>query len=247
MPAMEVVIAGAQYHARSDSAASVNRHGRRTGDHDECLRLLHASGVSVDAEDVAGFTAFMRASQTRHSRLDLAQVLLELGADVNHRSRFGGVAMHEAIMAQDRTAVAFLSRNGASMDVRDNDGVSPRDIVSLVLGETPDGVLQAISSDLTADSEEAEEGGADVIQFHPAFTYPIYGEHERIFGYKGLQLNLSYAAGSLATFFEVQYAKRIEQMESTLAVALKADDVDAPMRSVLASQVCATREQFAQQ
>ncbi|KAJ2739172.1 histone acetyltransferase 1 [Coemansia sp. Cherry 401B] len=119
--------------------------------------------------------------------------------------------------------------------------------IRLSNGETPDGVLQAISSDLTADSEEAEEGGADVIQFHPAFTYPIYGEHERIFGYKGLQLNLSYAAGSLATFFEVQYAKRIEQMESTLAVALKADDVDAPMRSVLASQVCATREQFAQQ
>ncbi|KAJ1882838.1 hypothetical protein LPJ71_010059, partial [Coemansia sp. S17] len=87
----------------------------------------------VDAADVAGFTAFMRASQTSHSRLDLAEVLLAMGADVNHRSRFGGVALHEAMMAQDRRAVAFLTRNGASMDIRDNDGVSPRDIVTLIL------------------------------------------------------------------------------------------------------------------
>ncbi|KAJ2451579.1 hypothetical protein EV183_003508 [Coemansia sp. RSA 2336] len=133
MPAMEVVIAGAQYHGKNDSAVQVNRHGHRMSDHRGCLEMLHEWGVPVDAEDVAGFTAFMRASQTVHSRLDLARVLLELGADVNHRSRFGGIALHEAIMAQDRVAVAFLSRNGASMDIKDNDGVSPRDIVSLIL------------------------------------------------------------------------------------------------------------------
>ncbi|KAJ2481455.1 hypothetical protein IWW56_001783 [Coemansia sp. RSA 2131] len=124
MPAMEVVIAGAQYSRDT-------RH--RRADHAGCLRFLHSIGCSVDASDVAGFTAFMRASQTAHSRLDLAHVLLDLGACVNHRSRFGGVALHEAIMAQDRTAVAFLSRNGANMDIKDNDGVSPRDIVSLIL------------------------------------------------------------------------------------------------------------------
>ncbi|KAJ2351958.1 hypothetical protein IWW50_003586 [Coemansia erecta] len=151
MPAMEVVIAGAQYHRRmashsshkpTDSAIhicshkcadSVNRHGHPLSDHKGCLEFLHRIGVPVDSVDVAGFTAFMRASQTAHSRLDLARVLLGLGADVNHRSRFGGVALHEAIMAQDRIATAFLSRNGASMDIRDNDGVSPRDIVSLIL------------------------------------------------------------------------------------------------------------------
>ncbi|KAJ2164988.1 hypothetical protein IW139_003376, partial [Coemansia sp. RSA 353] len=105
----------------------------RPSDHAGCLRFLHSIGCPVDASDVAGFTAFMRASQTAHSRLDLARVLLDLGARVNHTSRFGGIALHEAIMAQDRTAVAFLSRNGANMDLKDNDGVSPRDIVSLIL------------------------------------------------------------------------------------------------------------------
>ncbi|KAJ1813780.1 hypothetical protein LPJ56_003294 [Coemansia sp. RSA 2599] len=124
MPAMEVVIAGAQYF---------NSCRGEAGEYEGCLRYLAEMGVSVDGEDVAGFTAFMRASQTSQSRMDLAQVLLDLGADVNHRSRFGGVALHEALMAQDRKAVAFLRRNGAEMDIRDYDGVSPRDIVALIL------------------------------------------------------------------------------------------------------------------
>ncbi|KAI9501454.1 hypothetical protein GGI25_001996 [Coemansia spiralis] len=124
MPAMEVVIAGAQYY--------MPRHNHQP-DHKECLKFLSEINVLVDSADIGGFTAFMRASQTSHSRLDLAEVLLTLGANPNHRSRFGGVALHEALMAQDRKAVAFLIRNGASMDIKDNDGVSPRDIVSLIL------------------------------------------------------------------------------------------------------------------
>ncbi|KAJ2695435.1 hypothetical protein H4218_005232 [Coemansia sp. IMI 209128] len=130
MPAMEVVIAGAQYYVSRKRPPS---HGWHVPDHKQCLEFLCDIGVEVDAVDVAGFTAFMRASQTSHSRLDLAQVLLDMGADVNHRSRFGGVALHEAMMAQDRGAVSFLTRNGASMDIKDNDGVSPRDIVTLIL------------------------------------------------------------------------------------------------------------------
>ncbi|KAJ2853173.1 hypothetical protein GGI22_004969 [Coemansia erecta] len=129
MPAMEVVIAGAQYYV----ASRHHQPGSNEPDHEACLRFLGKINVSVDSADVGGFTAFMRASQTSHSRLDLAAVLLDMGASVNHRSRFGGVALHEALMAQDRKAVSFLLRNGASMDIRDNDGVSPRDIVALIL------------------------------------------------------------------------------------------------------------------
>ncbi|KAJ2698107.1 histone acetyltransferase 1, partial [Coemansia spiralis] len=125
--------------------------------------------------------------------------------------------------------------------------------IQLIGGETESSVLKALARDLDKEGEEnvddeddeGTEFGADVIQFHPAFTYPIYGEHERVFGYKGLRIKLSYAAGSLATYFEVEYAKRVEQMEST--VPLRADDVDGPMRKVLAAEaVCRTREEFAQ-
>ncbi|KAJ2563169.1 histone acetyltransferase 1 [Coemansia sp. RSA 1822] len=116
--------------------------------------------------------------------------------------------------------------------------------IRLISGETESGVMQAMSSELSEEGDEEE--GADVIEFHPEFTYPIYGEHERIFGYKGLSININYAAGSLATYFNVHYSKRIEQMESTSAVALKADDVDTPMRQILADSICSTQSEFAQ-
>ncbi|KAJ2499654.1 histone acetyltransferase 1 [Coemansia sp. RSA 1972] len=117
--------------------------------------------------------------------------------------------------------------------------------IRLISGETESGVVQAMNSELSEEGEEEGEG-ADVIEFHPEFTYPIYGEHERIFGYKGLSININYAAGSLATFFNIKYTKRIEQMESTSAVALKADDVDTPMRQILADSLCVTQSEFAQ-
>ncbi|PIA17203.1 acyl-CoA N-acyltransferase [Coemansia reversa NRRL 1564] len=125
--------------------------------------------------------------------------------------------------------------------------------IRLFSAETQSGTLKALNSDMEQEVEELndsgmeEEDGADVVQFHPAFTYPIYGEHERVFGYKGLKINLNYAAGSLATYFEVEYAKRIDQMESSSVISLKPDNVDEPMRAVLATEaVCQTREEFAQ-
>ncbi|KAJ1882790.1 histone acetyltransferase 1 [Coemansia sp. RSA 1722] len=119
--------------------------------------------------------------------------------------------------------------------------------------DTAEAVLQALEKDAAADAnqdsadeEEEEESGADIIQFHPAFTYPIYGEHERVFGYKGLAINLHYAAGSLATYVDVRYKKNISAMESSLPIQLRADDVETPLLQVLSdSAMCRTKEEFA--
>ncbi|KAJ2879102.1 histone acetyltransferase 1, partial [Coemansia asiatica] len=104
--------------------------------------------------------------------------------------------------------------------------------IQLGNADTADAVLKALEKNVAeikqeADDEDNEddgEDGADVIQFHPAFTYPIYGEHERVFGYKGLSINLHYAAGSLATFVEVKFQKIITAMESSLPIPLRADN-----------------------
>lgn len=43
-------------------------------------------------------------------------------------------------------------------------------------------------------SEDAEALGDDdaaIQPFHPDFTYPIFGEQEKIFGYKGLDIKVS--------------------------------------------------------
>ncbi|KAJ2930049.1 hypothetical protein H1R20_g7005, partial [Candolleomyces eurysporus] len=45
--------------------------------------------------------------------------------------------------------------------------------------------------------------------FHPAFTYPIYGEDETIYGYKDLAIDLRFASGSLAHYLSVSYAEKL--------------------------------------
>ncbi|KAG0337426.1 histone acetyltransferase 1 [Podila horticola] len=45
----------------------------------------------------------------------------------------------------------------------------------------------------------------DIVEFNPSFTYPIFGENEQIFGYKGLFINLEFASGSLASCFTLGF------------------------------------------
>lgn len=47
-------------------------------------------------------------------------------------------------------------------------------------------------------------------EFHPTFTYPIYGEDEKIYGYQDLVIDLRFASGSLAYFLSVRYAKKLD-------------------------------------
>ncbi|KAL1681188.1 acyl-CoA N-acyltransferase [Schizophyllum commune] len=59
--------------------------------------------------------------------------------------------------------------------------------------------------------------------FHPSFTYPIYGEDEKIYGYKDLNIDLRFASGSLAQYLKVNYAEKlpssstIDDVEGTLS------------------------------
>lgn len=123
--------------------------------------------------------------------------------------------------------------------------------ISLVSGESTQGILKSLQQAYQPPTQEAEdeteeEADADIIQFHPAFTYPIYGEHERVFGYKDLRINLSYGAGSLATFVHIGYSKRVDQMETSLPIQLKSDDVLGPLQKVL-STTCQSQQEFAEQ
>ncbi|KAJ7184360.1 acyl-CoA N-acyltransferase [Mycena filopes] len=55
--------------------------------------------------------------------------------------------------------------------------------------------------------------------FHPGFTYPIFGEEEKIYGYSDLVIDLRFASGSLVQFLEVKHSKK-------LASSSTVDDVD---------------------
>lgn len=53
--------------------------------------------------------------------------------------------------------------------------------------------------------------------FHPRFTYPIFGEEERIFGYQGLRINLRFAAHDLYPNLEISYDSKFVPVGDTKA------------------------------
>ena len=64
-------------------------------EHVELLKFLLARGAPPDVEDVVGYTALHHATQHQGSRVDMARILLENGADPNHQTRYGGVPILE--------------------------------------------------------------------------------------------------------------------------------------------------------
>lgn len=65
-------------------------------------------------------------------------------------------------------------------------------------------------------------------KFHPKFTYPVFGEEERIFGYQGLHINLRFAAHDLQPNVEINYDKKFKTIGET-----KATDIEDVLREWL--------------
>ncbi|KAG0171964.1 histone acetyltransferase 1 [Apophysomyces sp. BC1034] len=64
--------------------------------------------------------------------------------------------------------------------------------------------------------------------YKPTFTYPIFGEHEAVFGYQGLSIKIHHSAGSLQPFFSVSYLSQYEPEADDKQV--EADDVEAKLK-----------------
>ncbi|KAL1918178.1 uncharacterized protein VTP21DRAFT_3444 [Calcarisporiella thermophila] len=78
------------------------------------------------------------------------------------------------------------------------------------------------------DPEEQES-------FHPEFTYPIFGTHEQIYGYKDLRIQLLYACGSLTTYLSIDHS----------AVAgSNADDVIGTLKKFMPDDFLTNRDVF---
>lgn len=65
--------------------------------------------------------------------------------------------------------------------------------------------------------------GQDIFEepFNPAFTYPIFGEDEKIFGYKDVELNLRFRAHDLKPSFDIQYGEKFKGIGKIQAMDLK--------------------------
>ena len=58
--------------------------------------------------------------------------------------------------------------------------------------------------------------------FHPKYTYPVFGDEERIFGYQGLKINLRYNACDMRPGLQVSYSKKFKTVGETSPTDLKA-------------------------
>jgi ankyrin repeat protein len=89
----------------------------------ENLDLLIGAGSPIDV--VVGVTPFLAAWCWK--RFDAAKFLARKGANVNYQDKKGKTALHHGVEKEfDPALLAWLVAHGASADIADNDGVSPR-------------------------------------------------------------------------------------------------------------------------
>lgn len=60
-----------------------------------------------------------------------------------------------------------------------------------------------------------------ITSFNPRFTYPLFGEEEHIFGYKGLKINLKYDARDLRPNLTISYARKYTTVGDVEALDIK--------------------------
>ncbi|KAI8954579.1 histone acetyltransferase type B catalytic subunit [Xylaria longipes] len=77
---------------------------------------------------------------------------------------------------------------------------------------------EALAISLVRPSDSAIE---KITSFNPKFTYPIFGEDERIFGYKGLKVNLQYDARNLRPHLSISCSKKFNSVGEVEAVNVR--------------------------
>ncbi|KAJ6620254.1 acyl-CoA N-acyltransferase [Mycena sp. CBHHK59/15] len=79
------------------------------------------------------------------------------------------------------------------------------------------------------EDEEALGDDESYLEFHPRFTYPIFGDDEKIYGYSNLVIDLRFASGSLVQFLDVKHTKKltasstVDDVEGTLTGFMPSD------------------------
>lgn len=109
-----LVVAGAQ-------RVLPQRHTSHMG----VLEYLVSRGLPVDVPDIAGITALGHAITSQSLQVGLSRVLIKAGANVNHQNRYGEVALFGAFMQNHVAGIELLLENGADLDIKDADGISP--------------------------------------------------------------------------------------------------------------------------
>jgi len=77
-------------------------------------------------------------------------------------------------------------------------------------------------------TQPGSDGKASLYEFHPKFTYPIFGEAEQIFGYKDLKIDIKFSAYEHKPHIQVRAGKKFVPVGST-----KALDIESTLQDFL--------------
>lgn len=78
-------------------------------------------------------------------------------------------------------------------------------------------------------------GDKVVSEFEPAWTYPIFGEEEVVFGYRGLDMSLSLAAHNLRPHMSISWTEQFPQLGD-----IKASDIRGALQDFIPESAFAT-------
>jgi ankyrin repeat protein len=90
--------------------------------HSATLEFLLDNGCPPDVQDICRQTALSHATLIPRDNADLARILVEHGAEVNHPDICGMTPIFGAIMSAHSKIVDVLMEGGADLDIRDADG-----------------------------------------------------------------------------------------------------------------------------
>ncbi|WP_420138004.1 ankyrin repeat domain-containing protein [Sphingomonas sp.] len=135
---------------------------------DDLARWLVEQGADVNAEDIYGETPLHARAGHWQGRLD---ILVELGADVNHGEGGRGAPLHRAAMSALSRNVQRLLAHGAKVDALDRQGFTPLEIA---LRGCSNAQIEGVA-DLAAIMLEA---GARITDRMPAFVTRIGEQFE---------------------------------------------------------------------
>jgi len=100
-------------------------------EHIKTLQYFIASGAPVDLEDIGGYTAFHH--MLVHSpEIKFARLLLEKGANPNHRTCTGSTSLMISMRRNSVKDVEFLMEFNVDLDMADADGVPARKMYASV-------------------------------------------------------------------------------------------------------------------
>ncbi|KAJ9601941.1 hypothetical protein H2200_013500 [Cladophialophora chaetospira] len=124
--------------------------------------------IPVDGTDLSGTSTLMYSISTKpYLDLEFAQMMVDAGADINLRNRYGCTAAHDAVMVRPDTkmkaitALKWFVEHGGNVEIKDGDGMSPKFIASRLRGSYPE-IWAAISPNAAAGGGGSTAGYAKV-------------------------------------------------------------------------------------